>query len=146
MDIKTFLDNQGFQQIPLEKNAVGHLMLTMTTFDEAFKVIVDTGASTTVLDIELVRSLGISTNKLDLSGGGLGTAQADVYQLPQQPITIQGLPIGERQLVAMDIQYVNQALEGRQAEKVNGVLGSDILASHHAIIDCKDNHLYLQLQ
>ena len=146
MNIKTFLDEQGFQQIELEKNAVGHMMLTVIYDDKPFKVIVDTGASTTVLDIELVHSLGFSTKKLDLPGGGLGTAQADVYQLPQRPLAVQGLQVGERQLIAMDIQYVNAALESRQAEKVNGVLGSDILVSHHAIIDCKNNHLYLLLQ
>ncbi|WP_420627279.1 aspartyl protease family protein [Candidatus Leptofilum sp.] len=146
MDIKTFLGNRGFQQIQLEKNAVGHLMLTINYDSKAFKVIVDTGASTTVLDIDLVRSLGFTAEKLDFSGGGLGTAQADVYQLPQRPFLIQDLPLGERQVIAMDIQYVNQALEGRDAEKVDGVLGSDILVSHHAIIDCKDNHLYLKLK
>ena len=143
MDTRTFLGNQGFQQIQLAKNAIGHLMLTMTYDNQAFKVILDTGASTTVLDIELVRSLGMTAEKLDFSGGGLGTAQADVYQLPQRPLHIQGMSLGERQLVAMDIQYVNQALEGRDAGKVDGVLGSDLLVDHHAFIDCRGNYLYL---
>ena len=122
MDIKTFLGNQGFQQIQLDKNAIGHLMLTMTYDNQAFKVILDTGASTTVLDLELIQSLGMTAEKLDFSGGGLGTAQADVYQLSQRPLHIQGMSLGERQLVAMDIQYVNQALEGRDAEKWMGCL------------------------
>ena len=143
MQLETFLEGQGFQQIMLEKNAVGHLMLTLHYDGNPFNVILDTGASVTLLDMEVAAKLQLAMEKLDIEGGGVGTAQAEVHQLPQREVGVGGFVMQDISLFAMDISHVNQALHNRDAVKIDGVLGSDILVKYSAIIDCKHRCLYL---
>lgn len=141
--IDGFLLNRGFQKILLNRNSVGHFILTVFYDDNPFKVILDTGASSTIFDIDFVRSLNVPLEQATFTGGGVGTSQAQVFQMPVKKIRIGTLVIRHVQPYAMSIAHINQALTERNSDKVEGVLGSDILTAYHAIIDYKNDHLYL---
>lgn len=138
-----YLINKGFHKVPLERNTVGQLTCTIYHDDKPYIVIVDTGASSTILDISLLKVSDIRFEQAGFAGGGLGTSQAEVFQLPGNGIKIGKMIISDIQPFAMDISHVNQSLKERNANRVDGILGSDILSKFHAIIDYKSNGLYL---
>ena len=49
-----------------------------------------------------------------------------------------------RSVVLFDMQAVNHALQKHDIEAVDGIIGADILQSVNAIIDYKNDWLYLR--
>lgn len=143
MKLDDFLRDQGFSKVELDKNSIGQLTFTIQYGQHPLRLILDTGASSSVIDILVAKRLSLSLEPLSILGGGVGTAQATVFQLPPQDLHLEGVTLNDKALFAMDIQHVNQALAARDAEPIDGVLGSDILNQHHAIIDCQQSCLYL---
>ena len=47
------------------------------------------------------------------------------------------------ELILIDLQHINNALEKQNAEPVNGIIGADILIKGKAIIDYDKKYLYL---
>ena len=47
------------------------------------------------------------------------------------------------QLILIDLQHINNALQKQNAEPVNGIIGADILIKGKAIIDYNKKYLYL---
>jgi hypothetical protein len=47
------------------------------------------------------------------------------------------------ELILIDLQHINNALEKQSAEPVNGIIGADILITSKAIIDYDKKYLYL---
>jgi len=136
--------DKRYHKIPLKRNTVGHFILTIKYGTRDFKVILDTGASSTVLDLDSVRESGISPKKIEMTGGGVGTAEASIFVIPDEDVTINGLHIRVSSIYAMDLGHVNASLIQRASDRVQGVIGCDILIANEAIIDCKNNTLYLQ--
>lgn len=143
MQLERFLQAQNFYKLELHKNNVGQLTLIMKYDERPLRLILDTGASSTVIDIAAAAALQLPMEPLPLLGGGVGTTQATVYQLPAAELQLGSLILKDKTLFAMDIQHVNQALAARAAERVDGVFGSDLLHSYRAIIDYQHRCLYL---
>ena len=135
--------DKRYHKIPLKRNTVGQFILAIKFGTRAFNVILDTGASSTVLDLESVRDSGIPLKKVEMTGGGVGTAEAPIFVMPNEDISINGLQIRVSSIYAMDLGHVNASLIQRASDKVQGVMGCDILTANEAIIDCKNNALYL---
>lgn len=143
MQLDDFLQTQGYDKVVLEKNSIGQLILAVRYDNYPLRFILDTGASTSILDISVAQERQLPLEPLSIFGGGVGTAQAAVFQLPTTNLELGEMTLTDRTLFAMDIAHVNQALADRQAERIDGVLGSDILNQHHAVIDCQHCCLYL---
>lgn len=109
-------------------------------------MVLDTGASKTVLDRHTLLSSGIEEATLqdtDILSTGLGT-NTMVSQILELPY----LAIGEwRQknvrVAVLDLSSINYAYEQMNFPKVIGVLGGDILLKYGAIINYKKNTLQL---
>ena len=76
------------QKIPLEiLNLQGdgyHILVNVVLFDQPFKMVLDTGASKTVLDKTMLHNIGIDEEQLqntDIMSSGLGTNSMQSYQL-----------------------------------------------------------------
>lgn len=123
-----------------------HLILHIEILDKKFKMVLDTGASKTVLDRNTLLEAGIDEQKLietSILSSGLGTneMQSSVYTLPY-------LKIGEWsckkfEVAVLDLSSINYAYAQIHAEPVVGVLGGDILFKYGAIINYKNRTLKL---
>jgi hypothetical protein len=123
-----------------------HLMLKLKINNKAAVVIIDTGASKSVFDrtrIEkFVKDKNFATHE-SLSSG-LGT-----NSMTSQITTIKKLKIGDLEIedyntVLLDLSHVNASYEQVGLKAVDGVLGSDILLKHKAVIDYEKKVLKLQ--
>lgn len=137
-------------KIPLELidlNGDGyHLAIKVKINGVCLRMILDTGASRTVFDInridQFVQNPEMSTNE-QLSTG-LGTNEMESNILLIDSFIIGALHIRDYSSVAIDMVHINQTYEMLKLPLIDGVLGGDVLHEFQAKIDYKSNELVLK--
>lgn len=134
-----------FEILPLQQEGY-HIIIKIEILGTEFRMVLDTGASKTVLDRNTLLSSGIEEHYLiatNILSSGLGTneMQSAMFKLPY-------LKIGEWQsknfeVAVLDLSTINYAYSQINAEPVVGVLGGDILNQYGAIINYKNKTLKL---
>ena len=137
-------DMSGFGRIPMHVSDGFNLYVDGSVNGRAARLMVDTGAFATLLHTRFVRRMQIPMRETPFSSSGVNLKQRGV-----QMATISRLSIGSMNLERNDVGVIN--LEGLihgglldASPPVVGLLGSEILRIHHAIIDFGTNSLYLK--
>jgi hypothetical protein len=145
MTLAQFLIQAGYRQIPLATNGVGHFQAAGALNGRPIAVLIDTGASSTVLSLDVVRDLGLdAVLKAETTGGGAGGKHLEVFQVPEADLLVAGMaPRCRKPLLAMDFCHVNQALALKGSAPIEAVLGVDVLAAQAAVIDYGGSALFL---
>lgn len=131
--------------LALEKEGF-HLILHIEILDKPFKMVLDTGASKTVLDKNTLLQAGIDEQKLvttSILSSGLGTneMQSAVFTLPY--LRIGAWECKNFEVAVLDLSTINYAYSQINADPVVGVLGGDILYKYGAVINYKKKTLQL---
>ena len=137
-------DRPGFHRHLLRRNAVGHFVLQGRVGDEVFDILVDTGAASTILDLDWARSRNIPLVDTGRLGGGAGGASLPIYALGNISFTLGGQAVRSDGIFALDMSHVNRGLAMKGAKPVAAVLGADVLTHHQAIIDYGSDSMYLR--
>ncbi len=145
MSLVEFLNQNGYTRIELTRSGVGHFHTDGFLNDRPISVLIDTGASSTVFNLDLAGELNLSRDKLEISGGGAGAAKLDVYQIHEARFIIGNVSPAIQAFLAMDLTHVNQALALRGETPVDAVLGADALEAHRAVIDYGSSSLFLKV-
>ncbi len=145
MSLVTFLNQNGYIQIPLSRSGVGHFHAEGFLNDRSISVLIDTGAASTVFSLDLARDMNLPMTKLSMFGGGAGAAQLEIHQIQDARFAIGDISPKTRALLAMDLSHVNQALALKNSSPVDAILGVDALEAHSAVIDYGSNSLYLKV-
>ncbi|TFF36929.1 aspartyl protease family protein [Mucilaginibacter psychrotolerans] len=114
-----------------------HPLLDIMLFNQPFKVVLDTGASRTAFDRELLLAANenaVITASEHLSTG-LGTNSMESATALIQNLWIGSLLIPEIEVAVLDLSTINIAYSQLGHPEVLGVVGSDILVKHKAVID-----------
>lgn len=137
-------DLSGFRRIPMHVSDGFNLYVDGSVNGQKAKLMVDTGAFTTLLHSRFVRRMKIPLRDTPFSSSGVNLKQRGV-----QVATISRLSIGSMNLERKDVGVIN--LEGlihggllNASPPVVGLLGSEILRRHHGIIDFGTKSLYLK--
>ncbi len=137
-------DYRSHRAIPMHVSKGWNLYVDGTVNGRKAKLLVDTGAFSTLMHRNFIRRLRIPVRKTNYSSAGVNLRRRDV-----QAATIQRLSIGQLDLVRKDVGVMDLAglihggmLEGKPP--VAGLLGSEILWKHHGIIDFGTQMLYLK--
>jgi len=143
--LKQFLENQGFQKIPLSVNKARHFELKLKLNGKYARFILDTGASHTVVDSAAAAKYSVTAGKRGgKKAGGLGTTGLETKVSKDNKIEIGKLSISGQKLVLLDLTHVNLSLENNGSGNVTGIIGADILNKKHAVIDYKGRALFLK--
>ena len=137
-------DISGFRRIPMQVSDGFNLYVDGSVNGKKARLMVDTGAFATLLHSRFVRGMRIPLRETPFSSSGVNLKQRGV-----QMATILRLSIGSMDLERNDVGVMN--LEGLihgglldASPPVAGLLGSEILRRHHAIIDFGTKSLYLK--
>ncbi len=100
-------------------------------------VIIDTGASKTVFDKIRLEKYVSAKNfvKHESLSSGLGTNTMTSQLTTIKKLKIGDLVIDDYKTVLLDLSHVNKSYAQIGLKPVDGVLGSDILLTYHAVID-----------
>lgn len=123
-----------------------HPVLDIMLFNKPFKVVLDTGASRTAFDHDLLVQANeeaaiIASERLST---GLGTNTMESATALIENIWIGDLLIPELEVAVLDLSTINIAYREMGHPEVLGVLGSDVLMKYNAVIDFGKKRLLLK--
>lgn len=114
-----------------------HPLLEIVVFGKPFKVVLDTGASRTAFDHELLlqadEAAPIIASERMSTGLGTNSMQSATAVIPN--IWIGELLIPEIEVAVLDLSTINIAYRELGHPEVLGVIGSDILVKYKAVIN-----------
>lgn len=122
-----------------------HLLVKVKLNNKWFTLVIDTGASQTVLDYHIARE--ISRNQArhleNASSTGVGGEPLQSHLLQIEKFKIGDITILDNYFILLDLQHVNSQYEKIGKWRVQGVLGGDILNGYQAVIDYKKSRMVL---
>lgn len=134
-----------FEIITIENDG-HHLILEATLLNQKFKMVLDTGASKTVLDKQTLVSIGIKEEDListNILSTGLGTNEMKSEILHLSIFGLHDWITKNLSVAVLDLSAINFAYSQMNIDPVIGVLGGDILTKYGAVINYKKKTLQL---
>jgi clan AA aspartic protease (TIGR02281 family) len=141
--LSDFCARAGFVQVSLTRNAIGHLQIDAEIDGRPATLLLDTGASNTVLDGRSAAERGLALASSAETAAGLGTIGQTLSTAVLGQLRLGVWSAREVKVAVIDLSHVNAALASKEARAVDGVLGNDLLLRHAAIIDLAAPALYL---
>jgi hypothetical protein len=142
-ELTNFLTSLGYQRVPLTRSGVGHFHTTGTLCGRPVEILVDTGASCTVVALSLVQELGLESTFLDSGAGGAG-GPLDQYLVAGAELRLGSFAPRLVGPVGLDFEQVNAPLRAQGSAEVDVILGADVFDSHEAVIDYPSQSLFLR--
>lgn len=122
-----------------------HLLIKPQINLQQVYMIIDTGASRTVLDkTRLSEISGAEFISSDRLSTGLGTNSMTSEKVVLNELAFGKIKIPDYEAVVLDLSHVNQSYAKLGYHGIDGVLGGDILLKLNAVIDYKRGRLVLE--
>jgi hypothetical protein len=132
------------QLIELEDENFHILVETQLGNGFSGKWVIDTGASKTVFDVNLsdqYRLCDIANTEIQSAGIGEGHIETQVGMLTS--LKIGEIELKNETVAIIDLKFINQMYSRFTNETIVGLIGSDFLVKHQAIINFKKKELKL---
>ena len=142
-ELRDFLTEQGYIRVKLKKTITNHFEIKARINKTKGRFILDTGASKSCIGIRDAEDFNLLTEEFEHKASGAGRSQIDTLMSSKNTVEIGKFRLKRTQLILIDLQHINNALEKQNAEPVNGIIGADILIKGKAIIDYDKKYLYL---
>jgi hypothetical protein len=116
-----------------------HLFIECRLNGKPVNMLVDTGASKTVFDVNRIRKyIGARKKSFEIfekQTTGLGTNTMESHFTVAKSFCIDKLEMKDFKIILLDMAHVNQSYALLKQTAIDGVLGSDLLMTHNAVID-----------
>lgn len=137
----SIMQANGYEAVALHKMRTGHITATLKVNGKPCVFLVDTGGGGTLIDISKKDEYGLEALGMRDYAAGIGSVSMLVR-------TSAILQVNEKEfksvdLFLMDISYLNAEFRKTKGILVDGVLGTDFLERHHAVIDYPHSRMYL---
>lgn len=142
--LNTFLEAQGYVSLQMHKNAIGHFEVQGRIKDKEVLLLIDTGASNTVVDARSAETLGLQSKATEEKAGGFGTTEGATAHTAVITLQIGSLHFPSFTLYVLDLEYCNAGIEANGGQRIDGIIGADILGEREAVIDYREAKLYLK--
>ena len=121
--------------VKLEQNSF-HLLINVEIDGIQGDMIVDTGASVTVVDEKIFSHItGDATKDTKMQSGTISGQISGIRLLKARELKIGGQKIRNVKLAALDLDYVNEMYGSHLQRKIIGLLGCDFFVRHKTVID-----------
>ena len=137
--------SKKIQKLQIEGIGI-HLIIDVVINGVKAKLVIDTGASRTVLDYGKMQEFDVDIEKTEHLSSGIGTNSMESMLCQLQEFSIGNLKINDITVVLVDLQHVNESYALLKLPPVIGVLGGDILDKYNAKIDYAKSKLFFTIQ
>ena len=144
MSLTKYLSKKGYIKNKLKLTKTNHFKTSATINGVKGKFIVDTGASNTCIDVNLIEKFKLTPEKSENKAAGAGAIDMEMQIAKNNQIKINKWKSKNNNIVIFDMSHVNQALINHKAKPVHGVIGADILKKGKCVIDYKNNIIFLK--
>jgi predicted aspartyl protease len=100
-------------------------------------LLVDTGASMTVMDINRIKMIcpDCKLNTYNQPFTGIGSSNVQTFSTKLTRYTLGDYELKNPEILLIDMSMLNKAYASYDLDRIDGVLGGDFLLSHGARID-----------
>ena len=144
MKLKNILKRKGYVSIKLKKTITNHYEVKAKINGVKGRFILDTGASNSCVDFKDASHFKLIVSNSKTLASGAGATDMQTQQSKKNLVTLKKWKFHNFHLVLFDLSHVNTALTQHSAKAIHGIIGADILQKGKAIIDYKNNKLYLK--
>lgn len=124
-----------------------HIALKASVNKQKLHLIIDTGASQTVFDKELVECFSIiKSNKEEIKSSGLTEGQLEGIAVKVKGLSVKKETIPDFKAVLLPLDHINSLYQSIDLPKISGLIGSDFLKKFKAVIDFKKQKLQLTIK
>jgi len=141
--LNEFLEESGYVSVPLRRTPVGHLELDATVNGNPARLLVDTGASATVINKTSAERWGLECH--DDPGQAIGcgfAAPAEKARLDE--LKLADLEINDVSVAVVDLSQINAGLEQAKAQPIDGIIGSKLMIARNGIVEYASDMLHLR--
>ena len=138
------LSFRGWSRVPIHVSSGFNLYVDGTLNGKPAKLLVDTGAFATLLHQPFVRRMKISTRKSPFSSAGVNLKARGVQFATISRFSIGSVNMQRKEVGVVDLEGLIRDGLLDATPPVAGLLGSEILRRHNAIVDFGTRTLYLK--
>jgi clan AA aspartic protease (TIGR02281 family) len=138
------LRGQGYIGIPTRRLKSGHYQATAQVEGQRISLIIDSGASTSILDSASAVRLRLPLRHSRTRVSGLGAPAQRALSARLNDVRLGALRLDSLAVMVLDLSHVNQSLRDDGIELADGVIGADLLAERSAVFDFTSGVLYLR--
>ena len=138
------MDYTGFSRVPMEVSSGYNLYVNGTFNGRPAKLMVDTGAFTTLLHQRFVRRMKIPLRDSEFSSTGVNLKRRDVQLATISRFSVGSVNMRSKEVGVIDLEGLVRTGLLNGSRPVAGLLGSEILQRHNGIIDFGTRTLYLK--
>ncbi len=142
--LRKFLLDKGYVCVPLKRTSTNHFEVQANINGVGGRFILDTGASTSCVDMDNADFFGLKTKPSDIKAAGAGGRGMDTRISKRNRIEIGDWDHSRVPIILFNMIHVNSALIEHNSLPVNGIIGADILKRGKAIIDYDKICVYLK--
>lgn len=137
-------------RIPLQLEAIEadgfHLFITALVNKKEAHLLIDTGASKTVFDLNRIQHFINEKEPFERSphlSTGLGSNTLESHQVPIGKLQIGAAVLKKYPAILIDLSHVNESYGKLGLPPIDGVIGCDLLVQYSAQIDLISNSMKL---
>lgn len=134
----------GYEILPLFKTKTGHITVTIKVNGKPCVFLVDTGGGGTLIDISKKERFQLVPQAIRDYAAGIGSVSPLIRT--SATFSIGNKEFKDDSLFLMDISYLNAEFKKNRSRQVDGVLGTDFMERHHAVIDYSRSSIYLKIK
>jgi predicted aspartyl protease len=110
------------------------------------RMLLDTGASRTILDLQLINELGMKDQlkETEEKATGLGTNSMQGHQLILPELKIGKLVLKNIHIGILDLSMVNMSYNSIGLPPIHGAIGGELLKKLKAVVSYKDKKIFLE--
>lgn len=143
-DLETVLKQEKYKKIKFRISKTKHLLIKASINGIVGDFILDTGASSTCVDFSGIEHFKINAQNSNAKASGAGAIGMKTQVSNYNLIKLGTWKTTAVTLVIFDLSHVNTALTDFKAKPVHGIIGADILEKGEAVIDYKNQLLFLR--
>lgn len=142
LHLSSFTTAAGFKRVPLHQSEGGHFTVPCSVNGNTLRALVDTGAFITIFDRGTVEKFGIKSRPSNLNAVGFEGTSYPVGLGQFDQLTIGDFKVPPQKFAVASLStFIGPQSAGANASVV---LGSEVLAFYHAIIDFDSMSLFLK--
>ena len=138
------IDLRGLNAVPIQVSEGFNLYVNASINGTAAKLMVDTGAFTTLLHRSFVKQMKIPVRETPFSSAAVNLRQRGVQMARIRKISVGSTVISGKEVGVIDLQGLIHDKLLRGKPPVAGLLGAEILNKNHGVIDFGTRTLYLR--
>ena len=142
--LSDFLRNKSYFRIKMHAIASNHFKIISKINGVKGVFILDTGASSTFIDISLKDKFKLKSKTSLIEASGAGPNKLTTQLSKNNSIKIGSWKSKKFQILLIDLSNVNNAFASIKAQAVDGIIGADILKTGKGILDYEKRYLYLK--